>query len=204
MIKARHTYVGVKFFNLYSAWLLRLYFRKVQYKGNIVDEGKPVLVISNHFSWFDGFIQLQLNNKFLFRKYHIMMLEGQLRKHLFLRAGGCFSISKGKKGVVESLKYSIDILRDKKNLLVLFPQGEIQSMHTQPLEFEKGIGYILKELGDTIQVVFNVNLVDYHSRRKPVLRVYFKTYTGESMEVEALQDAFSGFMEACKQQQNQS
>ena len=68
------------------------------------DRNLPVLLISNHISWWDGFWAMYINLKVLKRKFHFMMLEEQLRKYWFFNYTGGFSVNKKSKVF---LKHSI-------------------------------------------------------------------------------------------------
>jgi hypothetical protein len=204
MIKASHRKFWVLFFNVYSALLFRIYFRKVHFIGQFEDRLLPVLILSNHFSWFDGFIQLRLNRRFFKRRYYVMMLEEQLRRHPFLRKGGCFSIRKGSRSILESLHYAIHILKDPRNALLLYPQGKIQSLYTESLQFEKGLEYILKKIDCKAEIIFNVNLVDYFSFRKPVLNCYFASYEiPDPADAKIIEADFNTYMKHCKSKQKE-
>lgn len=202
MIKANHTYFGELFFKYYSKIKLEKHFHDIRFVGDIDDLNKAILIISNHFSWWDGFIQLQLNNRFFKRKFHVMMLEEQLNKFMILNKGGAFSVQKNSRDIINSLNYSVEILSKKENLLLMFPQGEIQSIYTDNYIFGTGLNYLLKNKKDDIQLIFNINLVDYFSESKPTLSIYFKKYIFEStsnlLEIEAAFNEFAGF---CKTQQ---
>jgi len=202
MIKANHTYFGELFFKYYSKIKLEKHFHDIRFVGDIDDLNKAILIISNHFSWWDGFIQLQLNNRFFKRKFHVMMLEEQLNKFMILNKGGAFSVQKNSRDIINSLNYSVEILSKKENLLLMFPQGEIQSIYTNNYIFDTGLNYLLKNKKDDIQLIFNINLVDYFSESKPTLSIYFKKYIFEStsnlLEIEA---AFNEFASFCKTQQ---
>jgi hypothetical protein len=179
-------------------------FSENGFRRKFTDNGKPVLLISNHFSWWDGFIQAVLNRRFFGRKMYFMMLEEELRKRLFLRKAGAFSVARGTRGIVDSLQFSVDLLGKSENLLLLFPQGKIQSMHIRQIRLEKGLDFILKRMGENGQVVFNVNLVDYFSFKKPVLNIYFENYTSPGGYVfETLADDFQLFYEKCRAKQLQ-
>lgn len=204
MIKANRTYLGVRFFDLYSKIQLKRYFRKVCINGNFEDNGKPLLLIANHFSWWDGFIQIWLNNKIFKRKFHVIMLEQQLREFMILNKGGAFSIKKNSRSIVESLDYTAGLLKQKENMLLIFPQGEIQTLYTHDFVFEKGVEYILKKLNGEVQVVFNVNLVDYFSYKKPALNIYFAQYTpADKIDIEAIQQDFTLFAHQCIKNQTE-
>ncbi|MEI8085437.1 MAG: lysophospholipid acyltransferase family protein [Paludibacter sp.] len=199
MIKANHSYFGELFFKYYSKIKLKNHFQNIKFEGEIKDLGQAILVISNHFSWWDGFIQLQLNNRFFKRKFHVMMLEEQLLKFKILNKGGAFSVQKNSRDIINSLNYSVEILNDKNNLLLMFPQGEIQSLYTDNYIFENGLGYLLKNRKTDIQLIFNINLVDYFSESKPTLTIYFKEFIYDcNTNFKDIELDFNKFTSDCK------
>lgn len=199
MIKANHTLIGQLFFNFYSNFRMKKHFSEIRFVGEVEDNGMPVLIIANHFSWWDGFIQLQLNNRYLKRKFHVMMLEEQLKKNMILNKGGAFSIQKNSRGMLESLNYSIDLLSDNNNVLLIFPQGEVQSLYTDNFIFEKGVDFLLKNKKIEFQCIFNINMVDYLSEKKPKLTVYFKKHKFyPASDIQQIERDFNTFARDCK------
>lgn len=202
MIKARHTKPGVWFFNLYADFFLKRAFREINIFGENNIPDSSMLIISNHFSWWDGFIQLYLNNRVLHKKFHVMMLEYQLKKFMILNKAGAFSVKKNSRDIIQSLKYSEEILSDKKNLLLIFPQGEIQTLYTEYFKFEKGIEKLMKK--EEACLIFNVNLIDYFSYKKPGLNIYYKVYpVNENIGIDTIEKAFNQFATKCKQLQKE-
>lgn len=202
MIKARHTKPGVWFFNLYADFFLKRAFREINIFGENNIPDSSMLIISNHFSWWDGFIQLYLNNRVLHKKFHVMMLEYQLKKFMILNKAGAFSVKKNSRDIIQSLKYSEEILSDKKNLLLIFPQGEIQTLYTEYFKFEKGIEKLMKK--EEACLIFNVNLIDYFSHKKPGLNIYYKVYpVNENIGIDTIEKAFNQFATKCKQLQKE-
>lgn len=203
MIKANHKNFWVKFAKYYSKFLLKYYFRNIRYIGEYEKTELPVLIIGNHFSWWDGFIQIQLNNKYYKKKFYFMMLENELKKAKVLTTIGAFSISKRSRSSIDSLNYSLEIMEGANNMLLFFPQGRIQSVYTQKFKFEKGmINHILENLKTDYQLVFNVNLIDYQAYRKPEISVYHKTYTSRpELSAEQIEEDFNMYAQECMNQQ---
>lgn len=199
MIKAKHSKFWVKFSDRYSKLLLNIFFRNIRYIGDYEPTDLPILIISNHFSWWDGFIQIQLNNKYLKRRFFFMMLEKELRKSQILTNIGAFSIAKGNRSSIESLKYCTEILGDGDNVLLLFPQGKIQSIYTREFKFEEGaLMYIFKKVKNDIQILFNVNLIDYSSKRRPEISVYFKSYNFDrNISFDTIETDFNKYAGEC-------
>jgi len=178
MIVAKHNRLYTFFFDLLFAFLIQRHFRKVNIRMDGTIGKGPVLLIANHFSWWDGFIARWVNNKVFGKLFHVMMLEEELGKRPFLRRLGAFSIKKNSRKAIESLHYGANILSKPENLLLLFPQGKFQSSHHHPLQFEKGWLRILEKAPSDAQVVYMACLTDYYAYRKPALTVYLK-YAGQ-------------------------
>ncbi|MGB5820503.1 MAG: 1-acyl-sn-glycerol-3-phosphate acyltransferase, partial [Saonia sp.] len=131
MIQSNHSTFVVKFSQFYTRILIGFFFRSINYTGRYEDKGLPILMIGNHFSFYDGFIQILLNLKVFKRRFHFMMLEKELRKNMILTKIGACSISKGKRSSLESLDYAVELLQEKDNLFLFFPQGKIKSIYTR-------------------------------------------------------------------------
>lgn len=197
ILKASHHPVIYPFFQLYTLWKIRRNFHAVFVTGEFKEKHLPVLLISNHISWWDGFWAMYLNLKLFRRRFFFMMLEEQLRKHKFFNKTGGFSVRKGSRTIIETLDYTAGLLEDKKNLVLMFPQGTIESIYYNDFSFEKGIEHILKKVSGKVQILFLINLIDYFSNPRPGLYMYFKEYQGSDFSSENLGKEFSDFHAAC-------
>ncbi len=195
--RARHHFLIHPYFRFYSVWKTKRKFHKVYLKGNFSDMGLPILLISNHFSWWDGFWAVYLNEKLFHRLFHFMMLEEQLKKHKFLNKTGGYSVKKGSRSIIETMDYTAQLLSDCRNIVLMFPQGEIRSMHSPEIPFEKGIEHVMEKIKGSIHFVFLVNIIDYFSSQKPGLYMYFREYTGHDFSTETLQEQYNKFYSEC-------
>ena len=197
MIRARHIPFFVRFFSFYSRNGLNRLFRRVEVDCSIEASGRPVLLIGNHFSWWDGFIAYRLNDLFLHKKFHIMMLEEQLESRLFLNKAGAFSIKRGSRSVVETLSYTSGLLHDADNMVVVYPQGVITSIHRRPVQFERGTERIIAGASDKLMILFYVALPDWYSEKKPGLYVRVIEYTARERSITDLEEAYNMFLDEC-------
>lgn len=197
ILKAKHNFIIYPFFKRYSIWLIKRNFCSIRVIGDFQEKNLPVLLISNHMSWWDGFWAMYLNVKILKRKFHFMMLEEQLRKHFLFNYSGGFSINKKKRSVIESLNYTADLLNNSKNMVLVFPQGEIQTMHNQNFQFEKGVERILKDKAEKVHIVFMINLIDYFSSSKPGVYIYIQEYNDSIMDLGNIQNKYNEFHKKC-------
>ena len=203
MIKAKHNPLSIWFFRNFFRMLERFFFRKMTVISDVGRiEDQSVLLLQNHFSWWDGYWSYRLSREVFSRKFHVMMLEDQLRKHLFLNSCGVFSIQKNNRDFLESLRYSAEILRDPKNLVTIYPTGVMLTQHRQILKFQKGINRIIEGKKDHFVIVMAVFLVDYFGFARPEVRVYLRDYSGEKT-IEAIEKAYHFFYQTCVAKQTE-
>jgi 1-acyl-sn-glycerol-3-phosphate acyltransferase len=203
MIRAAHHRLYLWFFGTFIRLMMRMHFRKVSVHGSVKAEGKSLLLMGNHFSWWDGFFALHISKKVFKRKLYVMMLEDQLNERPFLRRMGAFSIKKNSRSAVESLQYASSLLADPGNVVLLFPQGKFQSHHQHPLSFEKGWLRIPQKAKGPFQVVFMAYLTDYFSNPRPELSIYLANFNpSDNYDNQDFEDAYNAFLHHCIQQQN--
>jgi 1-acyl-sn-glycerol-3-phosphate acyltransferase len=202
ILKAKHNWFIHPFFKFYAIWITKRHFKPVKLIGQFSEKQLPVLLIANHFSWWDGFWAMYFNLKVLKRTFHFMMLEEQLRKYWFFNYTGGFSISKKSKSIVETLNYTKGLLDDTENMVLIFPQGEIESMHKQSFKFEKGVERIIKNKEGKVQIIFLANLIDYFSSPKEGLYMYFNEYEKSDWSSESIEAGYNQFYKQCLDKQN--
>ena len=193
MIQAKHHAVIYPIFRLLTQYLMNHKFHSVHVEGDFEDTGKPVLVIANHVSWWDGFWILHLNMRVIHRRFHFMMLEEQLKKHWYFQYIGGYSVKKKTRSIVESIGYTIELLRDNGNMVFMFPQGEITSMHNHDIKFEKGAQRIVDGSSDDVQVLFMANFIDYFSDPKPNVFMYLQKFPAQGLKKNQLEFHYNKF-----------
>ncbi|MDY0099992.1 MAG: lysophospholipid acyltransferase family protein [Bacteroidales bacterium] len=192
-----HNYFVYGFFKWYTAWKIRRNFHNVCLTGNFTDQGLPVLLISNHISWWDGFWAMYLNLKVFHRRFYFMMLEDQLKKNRFFFKTGGYPVKKGSKSIIKTLSFTSSLLNDKHNIVLIFPQGEIKSLHDRNIRFGKGLEYVIKKTANRLHIVFLACLTDYFSNPKPGLYLYYMEYTGADFSKAVLEREYNIFHASC-------
>ncbi len=173
MIHAQHSWFYTNFYRLYSNWIIKRNFSHINIDIPEVDNAKPLLVIGNHHSWWDGFWVMHLNNSFWKKRFFVMMLLEQLQKHSSFSRAGAFSIEQGKRSVLETMEYAKQILQSPDNMLLMYPQGRIESQHQSYIHFQKGAVRLIERV-DNVNVLMLITLTDYLSEKKNGLWVYGK------------------------------
>jgi len=201
ILKAKHNVIIYPFFKWYTRMKMKGNFKPIKIINDIDEKNLPVLLVTNHNSWWDGFWVQYINIQIFKRKFHFMMLEEQLRKFWFFNYTGGFSVRKNSKSIIETLDYTRQLLTNKNNLVLMYPQGEIQSMHEPVFKFERGIEHILRKMENPVQVVFMVSLVDYFSNPNPGLFLYLKEFDGMDFKTETILLKFNKFYADCVEKQ---
>ncbi len=193
MIEAKHHFFIYPFFQKYTLWKIKKAFHRVHIIGTFEDENLPVLIIANHISWWDGFWIMYLNIKKINRKFYFMMLEKQLHKHWYFNYAGGYSVRKNSRSLLQTIKYTTQLLTSSSNIIFIFPQGKIASMHETHIAFESGLEKILDNVANDLHILFVANFVEYFSRPKPSLYMHIESYKNEKRDKDSLQLAYNKF-----------
>ena len=172
MIPQRSNRLIKKLFAPYLAYRLRKAFKLLKHDDVEVLPSHSILLLCNHFSWWDGFFAGHLTHNYLKRDFFIMMQEDHLQKRMFFNRLGGFSINRKSKEVVESLQYAAKLLDNPNNLVAVFPQGALESNHIDEINIERGIDYIVKKIKCDCQIIYYSAFVEYFESLKP--SVYFR------------------------------
>lgn len=201
MIKANHSPFHKWLMNSYINYILRCDFHEVIYTNTLQPDNRSILLIPNHFSWWDGFFAWRINQQILKKNFHIMMLEQELSKRLFFSRVGAFSVNLQSRSIIDSIDYAANLLSNPNNMVTMYPQGKLGSQHLWEVQFRKGIERILQKANNT-RVVLAVFLVDYYGNRKPTVTVRLKDYNG-SFSMHEIENAYNSLlMESIQNQDN--
>lgn len=175
MVRNKNNWLVFNYFSWYISRRVNRYYHQLKFDRIETDPEKAVLLIANHYSWWDGFLLFHLNKLLFKKKYHIMILEETIRKNWFMKYTGAFSVSTGSKSVFETLEYAGTLLNDPKNLLLVFPQGKLFSNFAEAISFEKGLGKIIGFSQKKFQYVFAASFTEHFSWPKPTAFIYLKS-----------------------------
>ena len=156
MIKAEHKKWAKLIFDVYLERLLKANFNRFILVNDLpkIPENESIIITPNHFSWWDGFFIYFLMKKYSNKKFHIMMLEEQLKHYWFFQKLGAFSIKiENPKSIISTFNYTKELLADSKNMVIIYPQGEIEDYNKRPVTLKKGLHNILKDKESKVSVL---------------------------------------------------
>ena len=194
-------------------WIFKWYVKRIvnkKFESIIFDKislerEKSVILIANHFSFWDSLILFWVNEQLFKKQAYVMDLEETMRKEKFLKYGGAFSIGKKPEDIIASLNYAACLLNDPDNLVLMFPQGKLYSNFVEQVHFEKGVLNIIKKVNPDVQIVFAATFVQYFKHKKPTATVYLKqeTVNYADKSLSDLQGAYQQHYNISKQTQTE-
>lgn len=192
----------VKFFSWYIKNAVSKDFSSFTFDKIEFNSTQSVLLLSNHFSWWDGFLMFRLNKLLFKKKFHVMVTEENYRKVSFLKYLGAFPIKKNSRSTIETLEYAGSLLNDPQNLVLIFPQGKLYSNHVDEIRFEKGLLNLINSSEKKFQYVFSATFVDYFEKRKPAITCYLSSWEDQEFtSLQLIKSAYNKHYEKSRQQQ---
>lgn len=105
----------------------------------------PVLVVSNHCTWWDPLVVLVLTHRFVPADAHALMDAANLRARPFFAKLGAFGVDRGsRRDGAEATRHATSLLDRPGRLVWVFPQGEERPQHERPLRFFGGAASIAR------------------------------------------------------------
>lgn len=180
------------FFHNYILNIVKRNFKQINYNTPELDANRSVLLLANHYSWWDGFLMYYLNYKLFKKRFYIMVMEDTMQKVSFFKYMGAFSVNKKSRGMLDSLNYAAQLLNDPENLVLIFPQGKLYSNFTDIVKFEQGLSRIIKGAAGKFQTVFVASFIESLQYKKPSVTIYVKpeTLSYSDKNIEELQGAY--------------
>ncbi len=160
----------------FITWLFRRRFNRMIIKDIDVKADHSYLLMCNHFSFWDGFWAAYLclhaiHKKQEMKGFYIMVLKKQMQMNPWLKYFGCFSVAPGTSTVKESLAYAAELLNKPGNLLLMYPQGNLESNHVRKIVMQDGVNKIIPQIKENCQLIWSSNFVEYFESLKP--SIYF-------------------------------
>lgn len=192
-------------FKVYVKWLVSKEFHQFLYNNIDVREDKSVLLIANHFSFWDGLILYCLNDRLIKKNFHVMILQDTAKRISALRYGGAFSVNRGSRDVIQSLDYASQLLNNPDNLVLMFPQGKLFPNFVEHINFEKGVTKLIEKSKNNCQIIFAATFIQYFEHKKPTVTIYLKQPedTNLNSDINSLQSNYQEHFNKSKQQQTE-
>lgn len=133
----------LRFFRFIVRGYFRRHFRAVRVseaaRWAAIPDG-PVIVFSNHISWWDPMVSVLLADQFLRdRKVYAPMDAAALERYGILKRIGVFGVEmKTARGAAQFLRTGLEIMKAD-GVIFITPQGRFADPRERPLEFKPGL-----------------------------------------------------------------
>ncbi|SFJ90542.1 1-acyl-sn-glycerol-3-phosphate acyltransferase [Halobacillus dabanensis] len=152
-------------FTRFNRMFLHYHFQNILVDAPENPPNKKTLFLINHSTWWDPLLVFHLNDQIIRSDGYGMMQEDGLRRFPFFRSIGAYSVnSDNHRHLIESLRYSMDLLQASKTVWI-FPQGAEQPLEKRPLEFFSGIAYLAQKCPDTNVVPISLYYALEHTKK---------------------------------------
>lgn len=154
-----------KCFDRYLAWNFKKSFHRIYCKGleSIKDAKGPLLFVSNHVSWWDGFFLFEVQRRVRPQaKLFTVALEKTYRENPILQRMGVLPLQPGNLGSVKALLKRLRELKEStpanEFMVTFFPQGKITPTFLPDLNFQRGIETVLSSLAPVTLVPTGIHI----------------------------------------------
>jgi 1-acyl-sn-glycerol-3-phosphate acyltransferase len=203
MVKPGNNFFIRQILHSYVTWIVKQHFHELKFDPVEVEPNKSVLLVANHFSFWDSLILFVVCRKLIKKNFHVMVRQDTTINFQYVKYGGAFSINKQSRDMLQSLDYAAKLLDDPKNLVLIFPQGKLYSNFVNTIQFEKGITRITEKAEGKFQLLFAATFVQHLKHKKPTATVYLKIKPSPSKNFQDLKNAYQIHYDNAKLQQTE-
>lgn len=172
---ARH--VAKRFHRTFS----RIYVDGLDHLKDAAAAG-PVVLVSNHTSWWDAILAPYLITYTLGLDGYAMMDADNLRRLPFFGRIGAFGVERGTHGDRAAIDYAKTLLDRPGRLVWVFAQGDERPINQRPLGFRKGAAVVACGTGTPV-VTLALRYV-FGAREKPELYLAFTAASAPAADLE--------------------
>lgn len=153
-----------RLFAFYVRQMMRRSFRAVRvgYPNRPEStDNQPLIIISNHPSWWDPLVCLCAATTFFKNRKHYAPIDAEaLEQYQFFRRLGFFGVEQDShRGAATFLRTSNRILSSPESVLWMTPQGAFADVRRRPVKFKSGVGHLAKGLPAVAVIPFAVEYV---------------------------------------------
>ena len=168
-------------------WSSRRYLRRhfhslrVSRSGPPPASALPLVLYSNHASWWDPLVCLVLKREFFPERRAFAPIDAAaLERYRMFRKFGFFGVEQGaRRGAVQFLRTAEAVLREPNHILALTPQSRFADARERPVRFQGGLGHLATRLQRAAFVPMAAEYV-FWEERLPEILVRF----GEPVEIQ--------------------
>ena len=150
-----------------------------------MDANLPLVIYSNHASWWDPLVGLLLARDFLPRKSVFAPMDAvALERYGFFKRLGAFGVEQGtRRGAVQFLRTARAVLQRPENVLWLTPQSRFADVRERPVSFKAGIGHLPDQAARVCFLPVAIEYVFWEERLPEILVRFGEPYETRADEM---------------------
>jgi 1-acyl-sn-glycerol-3-phosphate acyltransferase len=114
-------------------------------------DGKPLVVVLNHPSWWDPLMGMVLADLFAGYKHYVPIDAAALKQYRLFEPLGFFGVEVGSaEGALAFLRTSTTILSRPHHAVWITAQGKFTDPRARPVELRQGVGHLVRRLNDAV------------------------------------------------------
>ena len=193
----------LKWFTWYSRRYLRRHFNSLRVIGAALTEeslARPLVVYSNHASWWDPLVGLILSRELLPGKSVFAPMDATaLERYGLFKRLGMFGVEQDqRRGGVQFLRHARAILQSSDNVVWITPQSRFADARERPVRFRSGIGLLPGVAREISFVPVAIEYVFWEERLPEILvrvgEVYHTTWADRSVKPQWWSEFFADRM----------
>lgn len=159
-------------------WYSRRYLRRHFHSLRVSRAGlpprhsdAPLVIFSNHASWWDPLLWLALKAEFFPARRAFSPIDAAaLTRYKILRRLGFFGVEqKTGRGAIQFLRIAEKILGETGHILALTPQGRFADPRERPVRFEPGLGHLAARVGGAVFLPMASEFIFWEERLPEIL-----------------------------------
>jgi len=164
----------LRWFTWYSRRYCRRHFHSLRVSRSGLPPELPMLplvIYSNHASWWDALVCLVLKDQFFGAHTAFAPIDAaMLQRYKFFGRLGFFGVEQHtRRGAIQFLRVSEAILQSPRHLLALTPQGRFADARERPVRFAAGLGHLAARESPAVFVPLAIEYVFWEERLPEIL-----------------------------------
>ncbi len=187
--------VLLELFRWYLHWFFWRRFSGVRLSRGLIPpdyRGRPMVVYTNHPSWWDPILMLLVSEKLFPGRVGFGPIDAQaLGRYGLFRRFGAFGVERGPRGAAGFLRTAKAGLADSRSIMWITAEGEFTDARVRPLVLRPGVAHLARHVPDAVFLPAAFDYVFWNESRPEALLRFGEPVSVAHLSVAAAQAALT-------------